>query len=1063
LKKTLKIMLAGSNPGQAPLLKDNLVSAGMDCTVEYVPQGRLSGGDGDAFDAVLIGPECTYDDIWFDSLRESHPEAAIIQTGAADGKTLAVKIRQALRKKKTQDRNIFSAMKDLQKNELFRRIIEKGWDIVYSLDAKGRFRYIGPQVERYGYESQELLGKTFEPLIHPEDKAYTQKIIKDCLENRREGSAQFRILSTRGDVRWHEIIYRPLIDENGEVIGADGVARDITELHRERDINRSLIDFSPAFFVTTDPNLKIIRANTAFLAATGYKEAEVLGQDLINTFLSSGEPDSLRDEFRKTPDGLVGGISRIRCRDGREISVEWRSRLFYSPDGQVEMILAVGLDTTERSFMETELAEREARYRTVFEHSGTAISIVEADGTISLVNSLFEELSGYKRSEVEGHMRWSDFVARRTDQERMQRYYEERRKPGGWAPRQYEFAFLTRDGGQRDVVINMEFILGTGRSIFSMLDINDRKRIERALIESENRYRRMFRSSPVPLWEEDISELRNELEKLRSQGVRDIRDYLRRNPEFVRRTPGMIHIVDVNEAALDLYGVSSREDLLITLEKVIGPESIASLEANIAAVFEGAILLQGESLIHTADGSRRRVYFRVAIPSWHSSYANTLTSIMDITALKEAEQQLLQERERLERKLRNEALLGAIASRLNSSGPFDSMLADVLGPVGQRLGADRVSLFRLEENGSATLIHCWRGENADKSFDIAGDGKQPAFFSLLRNNELVVLDSLARLYGEERLFLERRGCRALLAVPLSPGGRLKGFLSLSSVSEKQWQDDEKALIRTVSDMLSNAWEREELFLGRLEAEHRQVEAVRMAEKASRLASLGNLSAGVAHEINQPLTALKIKVDSYLYWMELEKEPTREKYIETLEFVSEQAGRIDQIIRHMRSLIRQDSHREPVPVGVNEVVQSALSLLDEQLMSHRIRIEKTWGVDIPAILSQPALLEQVVINLVVNAMNTLDQLGGETKLIRVSTRREEQGGCSIIVRDNGPSVPVELLDHVFDPFFGSRRGLDNPGLGLSITENIVTGLGGAISVSNHEEGGCQFRVYLPQAQ
>lgn len=1063
MKKTLKILLAGSNASQAVRMKNNLISAGMPCTVEIARTGRLSGSDRGACDAVLIGPECTYDDIWFDELRKNHPGAAIIQTGAADGKKLAVTIRKALRKKETQAGDIYSAVKWLDRDELFRRVMENGWDIVYSLDEQGRFKYIGPQVERYGYDSRQLLGKTFEPLIHPEDRNYTLQVFKECLDNSKEGSAQFRINSTSGETHWCEIIYRPLIGEDGTVGGADGVARDITELHRERDINRSLIDFSPAFFVTTDPNLRIIQANTAFLSATGYSEAEVLGRDLISTFLSSGELDSLRDEFRKTPDGLVGGVSRIRCRDGREISVEWRSRLFYSPDGRVEMLLAVGLDITERSCMETELAESEARYRTVFEHSGTAISIVEDDGTISLVNSLFEELSGYKRSEVEGRKRWGDFVARRSDRDRMQRYHEERRKPGGWAPRQYEFAFLTRDGAHRDVVINLELIPGTGNSICSMLDITDRKRIERALIESENRYRRMFRSSPVPLWEEDISELRKELEKLRSQGVRDIREYLRLNPEFARRAPGMIHIADVNEAALELYGVSSREDLLITLEKAIGPEAMASLEANIAAVFEGATLLQGESFVHTADGSRKRVYFKAAIPSWHSSYANTLTSIIDITALKEAEQQLIRERERLERKLRNEGLLGAIASRLNSSGSFDSMLSDVLGPVGLRFGADRVSLFSLEENGSATLIHCWRGENADKSFDIAGDGKNPAFFSLLKNNELVVLDSLARLYGDERLFLERRGCRALLAAPLSPGGKPSGFLSLSSTSERQWQEDEKALIRTVSDMLSNAWEREDLFLGRLEAEHRQVEAVRMAEKASRLASLGNLSAGVAHEINQPLTALKVKVDSYLYWMELEKELTREKYIETLEFVSEQAGRIDQIIRHMRSLIRQDSHRDPVPVEVNEVVRSALSLLDEQLMSHRIRMEKNWGSSLPTILSQPALLEQVVINLVVNAMTTLDQLGGETKLIRVSTRREEQGGCSIIVRDNGPSVPMELLDHVFDPFFGSRRGLDSPGLGLSITENIVTGLGGFISVSNHEEGGCQFSVYLPESR
>lgn len=204
------------------------------------------------------------------------------------------------------------------------------------------------------------------------------------------------------------------------------------------------------------------------------------------------------------------------------------------------------------------------------------------------------------------------------------------------------------------------------------------------------------------------------------------------------------------------------------------------------------------------------------------------------------------------------------------------------------------------------------------------------------------------------------------------------------------------------------------------------------------------------------------MDSSLYWMELDKELSREKYVETLRFVSEQAQRIDEIIRHMRSLIRQDSRREPVAVDVNEVVNSALSLLDEQLMAHRIGLRKDLGGDLPKVQSQPALLEQAVINLVINAMSTLDLSGGDSRRITVSTRVDGQQGCIIEVRNNGPSLPVEMLEHVFDPFFASRMNMDNLGFELSITENIVTGLGGSITAHNHEDGGCLVKIVLPKA-
>jgi len=169
------------------------------------------------------------------------------------------------------------------------------------------------------------------------------------------------------------------------------------------------------------------------------------------------------------------------------------------------------------------------KYRTVFENTGTATIIIEEDYTISLVNRKAEKLSGYSKEQVEGQKKWTEFVI---DEEldKLKRYHRMRRENSKETPKQYETKFVDRNGGIHDILLTIDIILGTRQSVASLLDITKRKEIERQLKESVKRYRGFFKTS--------------------------------RDCVFISSEEGQW--IDMNDAAVELFGYESRAELAKT-------------------------------------------------------------------------------------------------------------------------------------------------------------------------------------------------------------------------------------------------------------------------------------------------------------------------------------------------------------------------------------------------------------------------------------------------------------------------------------------------------------------
>ena len=235
----------------------------------------------------------------------------------------------------------------------------------------------------------------------------------------------------------------------------------------------------------------------------------------------------------------------------------------------------------------------------------------------------------------------------------------------------------------------------------------------------------------------------------------------------------------------------------------------------------------------------------------------------------------------------------------------------------------------------------------------------------------------------------------------------------------------------------------------------------LSARTQRLAAMGTLAAGIAHEINQPLNALKVTSDGLLYWKERDKHISEDEIFDGLRFISRQCFRIESIINNMRDLVyNQGTQGEMSAINAHNVVEQALSLIGQQMMSHNIEIIRQFAPDLPPCLGSQTALEQVMINLLTNGMHALDTVDTPGKKILIETGSED-GRVLIRVTDTGPGIPDDKLESIFDPFYTSSPSSEGMGLGLSITQNLVVSMKGTLSVENIEGSGASFLISLPK--
>jgi len=223
-------------------------------------------------------------------------------------------------------------------------------------------------------------------------------------------------------------------------------------------------------------------------------------------------------------------------------------------------------------------------------------------------------------------------------------------------------------------------------------------------------------------------------------------------------------------------------------------------------------------------------------------------------------------------------------------------------------------------------------------------------------------------------------------------------------------------------------------------------------QSEKMAAVGTLSAGLAHEVKNPLSAV-------LGYAQLAKRKITDTEMvkEHLDIIESETKRCNDIIGNLMQFSRQEQG-EFSEIMINDVIEKSVGIVDHQLSLHKVRVETTLAEQIPPLLGNANQLQQVLMNLAINAQHAMGDDGGT---ISIMTEIDESTGSALItVDDTGPGIPEDVAANIFEPFFTTKAAGQGTGLGLSVSYGIIQEHKGAIHVMQAPGGGARFEIRLP---
>jgi PAS domain S-box-containing protein len=227
-------------------------------------------------------------------------------------------------------------------------------------------------------------------------------------------------------------------------------------------------------------------------------------------------------------------------------------------------------------------------------------------------------------------------------------------------------------------------------------------------------------------------------------------------------------------------------------------------------------------------------------------------------------------------------------------------------------------------------------------------------------------------------------------------------------------------------------------------------------RVSRITTTGELAAWISHEVNQPLSAVVSNGQTCLHWL-TDGTVDLAKARAAAEHVVRDAQRTADVVSHIRAIATK-SEPEQIEVDVNGVIREVLALLDNSLRAHTIIVAPALAADIPPVLGDRVQLQQVLLNLLVNAVEAMSSVADRQRTLHVQSRKEATGDILVTIQDSGMGVVAREAEQIFEPFFTTKQG--GMGMGLSICRSIIEAHGGRLWAKPGQPTGAVFQFVLP---
>jgi C4-dicarboxylate-specific signal transduction histidine kinase len=228
---------------------------------------------------------------------------------------------------------------------------------------------------------------------------------------------------------------------------------------------------------------------------------------------------------------------------------------------------------------------------------------------------------------------------------------------------------------------------------------------------------------------------------------------------------------------------------------------------------------------------------------------------------------------------------------------------------------------------------------------------------------------------------------------------------------------------------------------------------------ARVATLGELTASIAHEVNQPLAAVVTNANACLRWL-AGHAPNLDEARQAIARIIRDGHRASDVIGRVRALVKKSPPRQD-PLDINEVILEVIALTRSEAQRNRVSLETQLADNVPCIPGDRIQLQQVILNLLVNAIEAMSGVGEGPGQLSVSTCKDESQGIRVIVQDSGPGLDPESLAHLFDPFYTTKP--EGMGMGLAISRSIIEAHGGRLWATANGGKGAMFQFTLPQAK